>query len=55
MLMKFSDLKAIFAEERTSRGLLVIGLAADGRQVEALFQITIEPKSNWEAIAVRYL
>lgn len=53
--MKFSDLKGIFAQEQTNRGLLVIGLDAEGRQVEALFHITSEPKACWEAISVRYL
>lgn len=54
-LLKFADLKGVFAQEQTSRGLLVIGLDADGRRVEVLFQITSEPKANWEAISVRYL
>lgn len=53
--MKFSDLKGIFAEEQTSQGLLVVGLAADGQQIEVLFHITSEPKANWEAVKVRYL
>lgn len=53
--MKFSDLKGIFAQEQTSRGLLVVGLDAEGRQVEVLFHITHEPKTNWEAVNVRYL
>lgn len=53
--MKYSDLKAIFAQEQTGRGLLVIGLDPEGRQVEALFHITIEPKAEWEAVNVRYL
>jgi len=53
--MKFSDLKGIFAQEQTNQGLLVIGLDAEGHQVEALFHITSEPKANWEAIRVRYL
>jgi hypothetical protein len=53
--MKYADLKAIFAEEQTNRGLLVIGLEPQGRQVEVLFQITTEPKANWEAVSVRYL
>ena len=53
--MKFSDLKGIFAQEQTNRGLLVIGLNAEGRQIEVLFHITSEPKANWEAISVRYL
>lgn len=53
--MKFSDLKAIFAQESTQRGLLVIGIDAEGRQVEVLFQISTEPKENWEAISIRYL
>lgn len=53
--MKYSDLKAVFAEEQTNRGLLVIGLDREGRQLEVLFHITAEPKSNWEAISVRYL
>jgi len=53
--MKYSDLKGIFAEEQTSRGLLVIGLDAQGRQVEVLFHITTESKANWEAVSVRYL
>ena len=53
--MKFSDLKGIFAQEQTSRGLLVIGLDADGRQVEVLFYMTNEPKADWEAVNVSYL
>ncbi|MBD1871408.1 hypothetical protein H6F95_29740 [Cyanobacteria bacterium FACHB-471] len=53
--MKFSDLKGIFAQEQTSRGLLVIGLDAEGRKVEVLFHITSEPKANWEAVNMRYL
>ena len=53
--MKFSDLGGIFAQEQTSRGLLVIGLDAEGRQIEVLFYITNEPKANWEAVNVRYL
>lgn len=53
--MKFSDLKGIFAQEQTSRGLLVVGLDAEGRQVEVLLHITNEPKANWEAVNVRYL
>jgi hypothetical protein len=53
--MKYSDLKAIFAEEQTNRGLLVIGLDAEGRQIETLFHITTEPKANWEAVSIRYL
>lgn len=53
--MKFSDLKGIFAQEETSRGLLVIGLDADGRQVEVLFRITSEPTANWEAVNIKYL
>lgn len=53
--MKYSDLKAIFAEEQTNRGLLVIGLDNEGRQVEVLFQITTESKADWEAISIRYL
>ncbi|HEY9619415.1 MAG TPA: hypothetical protein V6C78_03555 [Crinalium sp.] len=53
--MKFSDLKGIFAQEQTSRGLLVIGLDAEGRQVEVLFHMTNEPKVDWEAVSVRYL
>jgi hypothetical protein len=53
--MKFSDLKGIFAQEQTSRGLLVIGLDAEGRKVEVLFHITSETKANWEAVNVRYL
>lgn len=53
--MKFADLKAIFAQDQTSRGLLVIGLDAESRQVEVLFHRASEPKSNWEAISVRYL
>jgi hypothetical protein len=47
--MKFSDLKGIFAQEQTGRGLLVIGLDAEGRKVEVLFHITSETKANWEA------
>lgn len=54
-VMKYSDLKAIFAEEQTNRGLLVIGLNGQGRQVEVLFHMTTEPKSNWEAITIRHL
>jgi hypothetical protein len=53
--VKFADLKGVFAQEQTSRGLLVIGLDADGRQVEVLFHVTNEPKANWEAVNVRYL
>jgi hypothetical protein len=53
--VKYSNLKAIFAEEQTGRGLLVIGLDYEGRQVEVLFQITTEPKMDWEAINIRYL
>jgi hypothetical protein len=53
--VKFSDLKGVFAQEQTNRGLLVIGLDAEGRQVEVLFHITNEPKANWEAVNVRYL
>ena len=53
--MKYSNLKAIFAEEQTQRGLLVIGLDREGRQVEVLFHITTEPKANWEAVNIRYL
>jgi hypothetical protein len=53
--MKYSNLKAIFAEEQTQRGLLVIGLDYEGRQVEVLFHITTEPKADWEAINIRYL
>lgn len=53
--MKFSDLKGIFAQEQTSRGLVVVGLDAEGRQVEALFHVTTEPKADWEAVNVRYL
>lgn len=53
--MKFSELRGIFAQEQTSRGLLVIGIDAEGRQVEVLFQVTSEPKADWEAIRVRYL
>ena len=53
--MKFSALKGIFAQEQTSRGLLVVGLDAEGRQVEVLLHITNEPKANWEAVNVRYL
>jgi hypothetical protein len=53
--MKFSDLKGIFAQEQTSRGLLVIGLDSEGRQVEVLFHITSESKAEWEAVSVRYL
>ena len=54
-LMKYSDLKAIFAEEQTNRGLLVIGLDDEGHKVEVLFQIVTEPKADWEAVSVRYL
>lgn len=53
--VKFSDLRGIFAQEQTSRGLLVIGLDTDGRTVEVLFHMTNEPKDNWEAVNVRYL
>lgn len=53
--VKFSDLKGVFAQEQTNRGLVVIGLDAEGRQVEVLFHITNEPKDNWEAVNVRYL
>lgn len=53
--MKFSDLRVIFAQEQTSRGLLVIGLDTEGQQVEVLFHVTSEPKANWEAVNVRYL
>ena len=53
--MKFADLKGIFAQEQTSRGLLVIGLDAEGRRVEVLFHITTELKENWEAIRIRFL
>lgn len=53
--MKYADLKAIFAQEQTHRGLLVIGLDRDGCQVEVLFHISTEPKADWEAISVRYL
>lgn len=53
--MKYSNLKAIFAEEQTNRGLLVIGLDNEGNKVEVLFQIATEPKSDWEAVSVRYL
>jgi hypothetical protein len=53
--VKFSDLRGIFSQEQTSRGLLVIGLDAEGRQVEVLFHINNEPKVNWEAVNVRYL
>ncbi|MCD8488971.1 MAG: hypothetical protein LRZ84_20070 [Desertifilum sp.] len=53
--MKYANLKAIFAEEQTSRGLLVIGLDEDGNQVEVLFQVATEPKADWEAVSVRYL
>ncbi len=53
--MKFADLRGIFAQEQTSRGLLVVGLDAEGRQVEVLFLVTHEPKPDWEAVSVRYL
>lgn len=53
--MKFSDLKGIFAQEQTNRGLLVIGLDTERRQVEVLFHVTSEPKADWEAISIRYL
>jgi hypothetical protein len=53
--VKFSDLKGVFAQEQTSRGLLVIGLDAEGRQVKVLFHMTDEPKANWEAVDVSYL
>ncbi|MEC4813633.1 MAG: hypothetical protein SAK29_10245 [Scytonema sp. PMC 1069.18] len=53
--MKYSDLKAIFTSEQTNRGLLVIGLDREGRQIKVLFHITTEPKTDWEAISVQYL
>ena len=53
--MKCSALKGIFAQEQTSQGLLVVGLDAEGRQVEVLFHRTNEPKANWEAVKVSYL
>lgn len=53
--MKYSDLKGIFAEEQTNRGLLVIGLDNQGRQVEVLFQISTASKADWETISIRYL
>lgn len=53
--MKYLNLKAIFAEEQTGQGLLVIGLDHEGRQVEVLFHITTEPKADWEAVKIRYL
>jgi hypothetical protein len=53
--MKYSDLKAIFAEEQTNRGLLVIGIDREGRRVEVLFHITTEPKADWEAVNIEYL
>lgn len=53
--MKYSDLKAIFAEEETHRDLRVIGLDQENRQVEALFLITPALKGDWEAFQVRYL
>lgn len=53
--MKYSDLKAIFAEEQTNRGLLVIAIDREGRQVEVLFHITTEAKADWEAVSLRYL
>jgi hypothetical protein len=53
--MKFSDLKGIFAQKHTSRGLLIVGLDAEGRQVEVLFQMSNKSKANWEAVNVRYL
>lgn len=53
--MKYSDLKAIFAEDHTNRGLLVIGLDHEGRQVEVLFHVTTEAKADWEALSIRYL
>lgn len=53
--MKFSALQGLFAQEQTSRGLLVVGLDAEGRQVAVLFQRTNEPKANWEAVKVSYL
>lgn len=53
--MKYAEIKAIFAEEQTDRGLLVIGLDHEGRQVEVLFQITTEPKADWEATSIRHL
>jgi|GEM_PF-6089883 hypothetical protein len=53
--MKFSDLKGIFAQEQTNRGLLVIGLDDQGRKVEVLFHVTSEPKDDWEAVSLRYL
>lgn len=53
--MKYSDLKAVFAEEQTNRGLLVIGIDREGRRVEVLFHITTEPKADWEAVNIQYL
>lgn len=53
--MKYSDLKAIFAEEQTNRGLLVIGLDREGHQVEVLFHTTAESRADWQAISLRYL
>jgi hypothetical protein len=53
--VKFSDLQGVFAQEQTSRGLLVVGLDAEERQIEVLFHITNEPKANWEAVNVRSL
>jgi hypothetical protein len=53
--MKYSDLKGIFAEEQTNRGLLVIGIDQEGRRVEVLFHISTQSKADWEAVSVRYL
>ncbi len=53
--MKYSELQGIFAEEQTSRGLLVIGIDRTGRQVEVLFQVTNQFKADWDAIQIRYL
>ena len=53
--MKFSELKVIFAQEQTPQGLLVVGIDAERRSVEVLFEMTNGPKSNWESIRIQYL
>jgi len=53
--MKFSELRAIFAQEQTNQRLLVIGIDAEGRQVEVLFEISTAPKAEWESVRLRYL
>ena len=45
--MKCSALKGIFAQEQTSRWLLVVGLDAEGRPVEVLLHLTKAPKAHW--------